>query len=336
MTIMASDYSSLPPARLMRHRCLARFCLVLLALLALTRSVPAQVPALSSVVPPPAADPEPITPIPPAPAANPLKLALGEHLFEDRRLSHDGTLACVSCHDIHSNGADSGRYSTARDGSKLPFTILTVFNAASNFRLNWEGNYRTLEAQTQSSLENPANMGTSVPEVLAKLNADPVTAQEFRAAYGHIADRDSLLDAIATYERSLVTPGSRFDQWLAGDTQALTAKEQAGYRLFSSLGCISCHQGVNVGGNLFARRGVFHPLAPSKREILRVPSLRNVATLAPYFHDGSAPTLADAVKRMAMAQLDRSLSDQQIDAIVAFLGTLTGKFHGTTVAAAPP
>ena len=143
MTIMASDYSSFPPARVRRHRCLAWFCLTLLALLALARSVPAQVPDLSSVVPPPAADPEPITPIPPAPAANPLKLALGEHLFEDRRLSHDGTLACVSCHDIHSNGADSGRYSTARDGSKLPFTILTVFNAASNFRLNWEGNYRT-------------------------------------------------------------------------------------------------------------------------------------------------------------------------------------------------
>jgi cytochrome c peroxidase len=133
-----------------------------------------------------------------------------------------------------------------------------------------------------------------------------------------------------------VTPGSRFDQWLGGDGQALTAKEQAGYRLFSSLGCISCHQGVNVGGNLFARRGVFHPLASSGPEILRVPSLRNVATLAPYFHDGSTPTLADAVRRKAMAQLDRSLSDQQIDAIVAFLGTLTGKIHGTTVAAVSP
>jgi cytochrome c peroxidase len=327
----STGYQSVTEHR--RHRWLAWLCL---ALLAFARSVPAQVPDPSAAVPPPAADPEPITPIPPAPAANPLKLALGEHLFEDRRLSHNGTLACLSCHDIHSNGADSGRHTTARDGSKFPFTILTVFNAASNFRLNLEGNYRTLEAQTQSSLENPANMGTSVPEVLAKLNADPVMAQEFRAAYGHIADRESLLDAIATYERSLVTPGSRFDQWLGGDGQALTAKEQAGYRLFSSLGCISCHQGVNVGGNLFARRGVFHPLASSGPEILRVPSLRNVATLAPYFHDGSTPTLADAVRRMAMAQLDRSLSDQQIDAIVAFLGTLTGKIHGTTVAAVSP
>jgi cytochrome c peroxidase len=333
MNIMAGDYSSPPPARVRRRRWLAWLCL---ALLSVAQSMPAQVPDLSATVPPPAADPEPITPIPPAPAADPLKLALGEHLFGDHRLSHDGTLACVSCHDIHSNGADNGRHATARNGSKFPFTILTVFNAASNFRLNREGNYRTLEAQTQSSLENPANMGTSVAEVLAKLNADPVTAQEFRAAYGRAADRASLLDAIATYERSLVTPGGRFDQWLAGDGQALTPKEQAGYGLFSSLGCISCHQGVNVGGNLFARRGVFHPISSSTPTILRVPSLRNVATLAPYFHDGSAPTLADAVRRMAMAQLDRSLSDQQIDAIVAFLGTLTGKFHGTTVTAASP
>jgi cytochrome c peroxidase len=330
---MAGDYSSPPSPRVRHPFWLTWLCL---ALLSVATSAPAQIPDLSATVPPPAADPEPITPIPPAPAADPLKLALGERLFEDHRLSHDGTLACVSCHDTHSNGADSGRYTTARDGSKLPFAILTVFNAASSFRLNWEGNYRTLESQTQSSLENPANMGTSVAEVLANLNADPVTVQEFRAAYGHSADRESLLDAIATYERSLVTPGGRFDQWLAGDGHALTPKELAGYRLFSSLGCISCHQGVNVGGNLFARLGVFHHLASSRSVILRVPSLRNVATLAPYFHDGSAPTLADAVRRMGMAQLDRSLSDQQIDSIVAFLGTLTGKFHGTTVTAASP
>ena len=118
-------------------------------------------------------DQEPITPIPQAPAADPLKLALGERLFEDRRLSHDGTLACSSCHDLHTNGATDGRRRKARDGSALPFTTLTVFNAALSFRLNWEGNFRSLEAQTESSSENPANMGTSVDEVLAKLNRDP-------------------------------------------------------------------------------------------------------------------------------------------------------------------
>jgi cytochrome c peroxidase len=188
-------------------------------------------------------DQEPITPIPQAPAADPLKLALGARLFVDRRLSHDGTLACSSCHDLHTNGATDGRRTKAPNGATLPFTTLTVFNAALSFRLNWEGNFRTLEAQAQSSLENPANMATSVDEVLRKLGADPQLVRQFDDAYGHGPDRASLLDAIATYERSLVTPGSCFDRWLGGDTGALTAEEQAGYGLFKSLGCVSCHQG---------------------------------------------------------------------------------------------
>jgi cytochrome c peroxidase len=144
------------------------------------------------------------------------------------------------------------------------------------------------------------------------------------------------LDAIATYVRSLLTPGSRFDLWLGGDAAALTAEELNGYRLFKSLGCISCHQGVNIGGNLYQRHGIFHPLAAPKPEILRVPSLRNVATTAPYFHDGSAPTLGDAVRKMAAAQLDQDLSDSQSEAIVAFLRTLTGTYRGVPVTAPAP
>jgi cytochrome c peroxidase len=279
---------------------------------------------------------EPITPIPPPPDSAPLKLALGESLFGDRRLSHDGSLACASCHDIRTNGADDGKRKTARDGSKRPFTTLTVFNAALSFRLNWEGNYRSLEAQAQSSLENPANMATSVDEVLGKLDADPDMVRLFSEAYGRMPDRASLLDAIATYVRSLVTPGSRFDRWLAGDRAALTEEEQSGYALFKSLGCVSCHQGVNVGGNLYERHGIFHPLASPKPEIVRVPSLRNVAAMAPYFHDGSSATLEDAVRKMAASQLDQDLSDEQVGQIVAFLETLTGTYRGVPVTAAAP
>jgi cytochrome c peroxidase len=308
--------------------------LVGLALLFLTGEAPAQVPDANLSDAPPAAE-EPILPIPPPPAADPLKLALGESLFEDHRLSDDGTLACLSCHDIHTNGADNGERKTARDGSKLPFNILTVFNAAQNFRLNWEGNFRALEAQTESSLENPANMATSVDEVLKKLNADPYIVRRFTSAYGRSPDRASLLDAIATYVRSLVTPGSRFDLWLGGNAAALSTKELDGYKLFKSLGCVSCHQGVNVGGNLFQRQGIFRPLVVAKPELVRVPSLRNVATTAPYFHDGSAATLADAVRRMGAAQLDQTLTDQQVDAIVAFLRTLTGTYRGVPVVAPP-
>jgi cytochrome c peroxidase len=174
-------------------------------------------------------------------------------------------------------------------------------------------------------------MGKGFDDAVLRLSADPKMAEKFHRAYGRSPDRASLFDAIATYERSLLTPGSRFDRWLEGDATALSTEEHHGYMLFKSIGCISCHQGVNVGANLFERHGIFHPLASPKPEILRVPSLRNVATTAPYFHDGSAPTLDDAVRRMAAAQLDQTLSDQQVRFIVAFLNTLTGMYHGAPV-----
>jgi cytochrome c peroxidase len=280
------------------------------------------------------ADEEPITPVPAPPAADPQKLALGEHLFFDPRLSRDGSRSCASCHDICTNGAGNRQHDEAFDGSKLPLNTPTVFNAALSFRLNWEGNFRSLEAQAEALLESPSVMGNSLDEVAGKLSADPEIVRQFRVAYGHGPDRASLLDAIASYERTLLTPGSRFDRWLAGDAAALSAEEQNGYQLFKSIGCASCHQGVNVGGNMFQRHGIFHPLASPEPEVLRVPSLRNVATTPPYFHDGSTPTLDEAVRKMGAAQLDRILSHEQVEAIVAFLNTLTGTYRGASVTAA--
>jgi len=282
-----------------------------------------------------ATEQEPITPVPSPPPADPLKLVLGERLFADPRLSGDGSRACTTCHDIRTNGADGQQRDKALDGSELALNTSTVFNAALSFRLNWEGNFRTFEAEAEAVLDHGQILGTSVEKALEKLRADPETVHQFEEAYGHPPDRPSLLDAIATYEQSLLTPGSRFDRWLDGDAAALSAEELTGYQLFKSLGCISCHQGVNVGGNLFERHGIFHPLASPKPEILRVPSLRNVATTPPYFHDGSAPTLQEAVHQMGFAQLDQTLSDQQVEAIVAFLNTLTGTYRGSPVVAAP-
>lgn len=283
----------------------------------------------------PLADREPITPIPPPPAADPRKVALGAMLFEDRRLSRDKSIACVSCHDTRGNGADSYQHSVGSGGGELSLNTPTVFNAGLNFRLNWEGNYRSLEAHAAATLENPAIMGANIDEVVGKLSADAEVSQRFREAYGHPPDRTSLLDALAIHGRSLVTPGSPFDRWLEGDATALTVEERNGYLLFNSLGCISCHQGVNAGGNLFERHGIFRPLASPNPAIVRVPSLRNVATTAPYFHDGSAPTLNDAVRRMAASQLDQSLTDHQVDLIVTFLKTLTGTYRGVPVVAPP-
>lgn len=278
-----------------------------------------------------AADQEPITPIPQPPVADPLKLALGERLFNDPRLSADGTRSCSSCHDIRTNGAGGAAYRGSNS-----FDTLTVFNASLNFRLNWEGNFRSLAAQAESSLGNPASLHTTVDEIVRKLKANDDVVRNFVAAYGRPPDRDNLLDALVTFEQSLLTPGSRFDRWLGGDASALSAGELEGYRLFKSFGCISCHQGVNVGGNLFERQGVFRQLVAGQPETVRVPSLRNVATTAPYFHDGSAATLEDAVKRMAAAQLDRTLTDQQVTSIVTFLQTLTGNYRGSPVAGTTP
>jgi cytochrome c peroxidase len=274
---------------------------------------------------------EPITPIPAPARLDPRRVALGEQLFRDPRLSHDNTLSCGSCHDTSTNGASANAQDRRAHGLLLPFNTPTVFNAALNFRLNWEGNIRSLEREAEEGLRNPAIMASSPEEAVAKIRADAVMAQRFRDAYGRAPDLAALLNAIATYERSLLTPGSRFDRWLAGETNAISLDELSGYQLFKSLGCISCHQGVNVGGNLFQRHGIFRALGTPKPELVRVPSLRNVAATAPYFHDGSAATLNEAVRQMGLAQLDRVLTDQQVGSIVAFLGTLTGIYRGRSV-----
>jgi cytochrome c peroxidase len=278
---------------------------------------------------------EPVTAIPEPVAADPLKVRLGERLFGDTRLSHDNSRSCSTCHDLGTNGAGRNSHDAGLDGSDLPLNTLTIFNAALNFRFGWEGKLRTLESDALSSLENPRIMGSSTSEVLKKLNADYGIRREFTIAYGRGPDTGNVVDALTSFERTLVTPGSRFDRWLAGEAAALSADELDGYRLFKSLGCVSCHQGVNIGGNLFQRHGIFRPLASPQPEILRVPSLRNVATTAPYFHDGSAPTLDDAVRKMGAAQLNSTLTDPQVMAIVAFLRTLTGQYRGVPVGGAP-
>jgi cytochrome c peroxidase len=272
---------------------------------------------------------EPITPIPIPAGLDPRRVTLGDQLFHDPRLSHDNTVSCGSCHDTSTNGASANARDRDANGSLLPFNTPTVFNAALNFRLTWEGNVRTLVSEAEGGLRN--FMGPSADEAVAKISAEPAMAQRFRDAYGRAPDAAALLDAIATYERSLLTPGGRFDRWLAGETSAISPEELSGYQLFKSLGCISCHQGVNVGGNLFQRHGIFHALGTPEPELVRVPSLRNVAATAPYFHDGSAETLNEAVRQMGLAQLDRVLTDSQVGSIVAFLGTLSGTYRGRSV-----
>jgi cytochrome c peroxidase len=173
----------------------------------------------------------------------------------------------------------------------------------------------------------------------------------FNTAYAAGLRPANVLDALASFERSLLTPDARFDRYLRGEPQALSAPEQQGYRLFKSYGCVACHQGVNIGGNLYQKFGVFEepggresPAAlidfgryavtkvPRDRAVFRVPSLRNVAVTAPYFHDGREPALEGAVDTMARVQLGRTLTPEEIGLIVRFLQTLTGEYHGWSVA----
>jgi cytochrome c peroxidase len=276
---------------------------------------------------------EPISAMPPPPPLDPRRVALGEALFSDVRLSGDNRRSCASCHDLASNGASALRRDLAPDGQDIALNTNTVFNAALSYRLDWAGHERSLEEQAQVSLARPDIMALAPEAAARRLDADPDMVRRFRRAYGRRPDATALLDALASFERTLLTPGSRFDHWLGGDAGALTAEELAGYRLFKAVGCVSCHQGVNVGGNLFERHGLFRIVGTPEPRLLRVPSLRNVATTPPYFHDGSAATLEEAVHVMAEAQLGRDLPGTEVDPIAAFLRSLTGTFRGRPVTA---
>jgi cytochrome c peroxidase len=261
--------------------------------------------------------------------------------------------ACTACHALERAGDDCLPRSTGADGQTHDFNAPTVFNAALNFRFNWRGNFRTLETQSEAVLLDGRVMNTTWEELLPKLQADRDYVRSFTEAYGEKPERANVLDALATFQRSLVTPNARFDRYLNGERNAITAEEERGFQLFKSYGCVSCHQGLNVGGNLFQKFGIFDDPSSrrervtdadlgryaitkleSDRYVFRVPSLRNVAVTAPYFHDGSASSLADAVAIMARVQLGREVPDGDIDLIVKFLGTLTGEYQGRSLTAA--
>ena len=278
---------------------------------------------------------------------------LGERLFHDPKLSHDNRRSCATCHPLDRGGMDGQPRAAAADGLPRLRNTPTIFNVGMNFWFNWDGAVHTLEAHVERLLRNPAVMNTTWPELREKLGREADYVSAFRAAYVDGLTWNNVIAALVSFERSLVTPRSRFDRYLRGERQALTADEQQGYGLFKSNGCVACHQGVNIGGNMFAKFGVFQPpngageedvdngrynvtRRPQDVQVFRVPSLRNVAMTAPYFHDGRAPTLVVAVDTMARVQLGKELTPEEIGLIVQFLQTLTGDFRGAPVRAPTP
>jgi cytochrome c peroxidase len=208
---------------------------------------------------------EPITPIPLTTNLDLAKARLGERLFHDARLSRGNVLACATCHRLAEGGDDGLALSRGWDGKPLVFNSPTVFNAMLSFRLNWRGNFRSLDALIETVLLDPRLMNTSWDELLSKLRADADYRKAFAAIDPGGLQPAHVLDAIAAYQRSLLTPNARFDQYLRGQRDAITDEEKRGYRLFKSYGCSACHQGVNVGGNLFQKFGFFKIHCPQRR-----------------------------------------------------------------------
>ncbi len=288
-----------------------------------------------------------VAPIPAHVEVDAAKAALGEKLYNDRRLSGDDTISCASCHDLAKGGTDNLPVSDGIRGQKGGINAPTTFNALWQFKDFWDGRAADLKEQAGGPPLNPVEMGATWDGIVAKLDADKPFAAEFKASYPEGFNSDSITGAIAIYEKTLYTPNSKFDRYLAGQKDALSANEQNGWARFQELGCATCHVGKLLGGTSFelmGREGDYfadrgrptdadlgrynHTKNPADKHFFKVPTLRNVALTFPYFHDASAPNLATAEKTMARYQLGVNLSERDTADIEAFLRSLTGEFQG--------
>jgi len=294
---------------------------------------------------------EPIQPIRPVQEINLAQVELGKKLYFDPRLSKSGFISCNSCHNLSMGGTDNLSTSIGDHWNKGPINAPTVLNSSLNLAQFWDGRAADLKAQAGGPIANPGEMGFTHKLAVDVLESIPQYRVEFKQVFG--TDKisiDEVTQAIAEFEKTLVTPNSRFDQWLLGKNDALTPEELAGYRLFKNSGCVACHNGEAVGGNSFQKMGVVEPYkANSSAEGLsavtgkdadrfkfKVPTLRNVEMTYPYFHDGAAKTLSDAVETMGRIQLGKKFSPKENAEIVAFLKTLTGDQPSFLLPILPP
>ncbi|OYD80505.1 cytochrome C biogenesis protein CcsA [Azospirillum brasilense] len=294
---------------------------------------------------------EPISPIEPAKVTNPGLVELGKKLYFDPRLSKSGFISCNSCHNLSMGGTDNLKTSIGHNWQQGPINSPTVLNSSLNVAQFWDGRALTLQEQAGGPIANPGEMGSTHALAVEVLRSIPEYQKEFGEVFGETKITiEEVTKAIAAFEETLVTPNSRFDQWLKGDKKALTTVELEGYELFKDSGCTACHNGSAVGGNTFQKMGVVEPyktnnpaegrIAVTKEEAdrfnFKVPTLRNVALTYPYFHDGEAATLSDAVDVMGRIQLGKKFSTDENAKIVAFLKTLTGNQPSFALPILPP
>lgn len=283
---------------------------------------------------------EPIQPVAPVKEINLAQVELGKKLYFDPRLSKSGFISCNSCHNLSMGGSDNLPTSIGHNWHQGPINAPTVLNSSLNLAQFWDGRAADLKEQAGGPIANPGEMASNHTLAVSILASIPEYVREFQQVFGN--DKITINEvtmAIAEFEKTLVTPNSRFDQWLLGDSHAITAEEQAGYELFKISGCVACHNGSAVGGASFQKMGVVEPyktknpatgrfgVTGNKAEKLffKVPTLRNVELTYPYFHDGAANTLADAVDTMGRVQLGKKFTPEENTKIVAFLKTLTGE-----------
>lgn len=280
-----------------------------------------------------------IQPIEPYVVENQAEVDLGKKLWFDPRLSRSGFISCNSCHNLMLGGADHLVSSVGDYWAQGPINSPTVLNSSLNFVQFWDGRAADLREQAGGPIANPLEMGSTHELAVSVLKTIPGYVDEFEAVYG---DREITIEevtgALAAFEETLVTPNARFDQWLKGDDDAITDQELNGYLLFKNSGCVACHNGPNLGGNSFQRMGLVEPYVTDNetagragvtgqdidRMNFKVPTLRNVELTYPYFHDGGAKTLNEAVDIMGRLQLGKKFEANEIEDIVAFLKTLTG------------
>lgn len=268
------------------------------------------------------------------------KVELGRHLYYEKRLSRSQEISCNSCHMLDKYGVDNLATSPGHEGQLGERNSPTTLNAALHIAQFWDGREPDVEAQAGGPMMNPVEMAMPGPDVVEKtLRSIPEYEPLFEAAFPKDPEPIHFTNArlaIAAFERGLLTPAP-FDDYMQGDTDALSEQQKRGLATFMDVGCITCHNGALVGGQMFQKIGLVHPYETedlgryevtgkeSDKYVFKVPSLRNVAQTAPYFHDGSIETLDAAIRIMAEHQLGVELSADQVTAIRAFLNTLTGR-----------
>ncbi|MCB4359866.1 cytochrome-c peroxidase [Quatrionicoccus australiensis] len=298
-----------------------------------------------------AASQEPIQPIAAAKVSNPALVELGKKLYFDPRLSKSGFISCNSCHNLSMGGTDNIKTSIGHNWNEGPINAPTVLNSSLNLAQFWDGRAADLKAQAGGPIANPGEMAFTHTLAINVLQSIPGYVAEFKKAFAsETVDIEKVTKAIAAFEETLITPNSRFDKWLKGDKKALSKDELAGYKLFKETGCVACHNGPAVGGNSFQKMGqveAYKASSPAEgrsavtgkdadRFNFKVPTLRNVEMTYPYFHDGAANTLPEAVDIMARIQLGKKFTADENAKVVAFLKTLTGDQPNFKLPILPP